>query len=71
LRQQDEKRFNKVTSRFLEEADKMGTLDQILEQAGFSKHNNRLEGPTDGPGLGAAGRGSAAGTGTTSLRVFE
>ncbi|HXB69098.1 MAG TPA: hypothetical protein VNY05_12685 [Candidatus Acidoferrales bacterium] len=30
---------------FLEEADKMGTLDQILEEAGFLKRRNRLEGP--------------------------
>jgi predicted RNase H-like HicB family nuclease len=30
---------------FLEEADKIGTLNQILEEAGFLKHNDRLEGP--------------------------
>jgi hypothetical protein len=31
---------------FLEEADKLGTLDQILEEAGFSKRNNhKLEAP--------------------------
>jgi predicted RNase H-like HicB family nuclease len=30
---------------FLEEADKLGTLDQILEEAGFLKRRNRLEGP--------------------------
>jgi predicted RNase H-like HicB family nuclease len=31
---------------FLEEADKMGTLNQILEEAGFFKHDDKLEGPT-------------------------
>jgi len=30
---------------FLEEADKMGTLNQILEEAGFFKHDDKLEGP--------------------------
>ena len=30
---------------FLDEADKMGTLDQILEEAGFLKRRSRLEGP--------------------------
>ena len=30
---------------FLEEADKMGTLNQILEEAGFLKRDDKLEGP--------------------------
>jgi hypothetical protein len=30
---------------FLDEAGKMGTLDQILEEAGFLKRGSRLEGP--------------------------
>ena len=30
---------------FLEEADKLGTLNQILKEAGFFKHDDKLEGP--------------------------
>jgi len=30
---------------FLEEADKMGTLDQILEEAGYLKRKSKLQGP--------------------------
>ena len=30
---------------FLEEADKMGTLPQILEEAGYLKRKTRLQGP--------------------------
>lgn len=30
---------------FLEEADKLGTLTQILEEAGFFKRGDTLEGP--------------------------
>ena len=30
---------------FLEEADRMGTLDQILEEAGYSKGKNGIRGP--------------------------
>lgn len=30
---------------FLEEADKIGTLSQILDEAGFLKHDDKLEGP--------------------------
>jgi len=30
---------------FLEEAEKMGTLEQILEEAGYVKRRDRLEGP--------------------------
>jgi hypothetical protein len=31
---------------FLEEADRMGTLGQILEEAGYSRTRNKLTGPT-------------------------
>jgi len=30
---------------FLEEAEKLGTLEQILEEAGYLKRRSRLEGP--------------------------
>lgn len=30
---------------FLEEAEKMGTLSQILEEAGYLKRRSKLEGP--------------------------
>ena len=30
---------------FLEEAEKMGTLDQILEEAGYSKTKQKLASP--------------------------
>jgi predicted RNase H-like HicB family nuclease len=30
---------------FLEEAERMGTLDRILEEAGYSKRRSKLEGP--------------------------
>ena len=30
---------------FLEEAEKMGTLDRILEEAGYLKRNRKLQGP--------------------------
>lgn len=30
---------------FLEEAEKMGTLEQILEEAGYLKRHGRLKGP--------------------------
>lgn len=30
---------------FLEEAEKMGTLDQILEEAGFVRRKRKLQGP--------------------------
>lgn len=30
---------------FLEEADKMGNLNQILDEAGFLERNRKLEGP--------------------------
>jgi predicted RNase H-like HicB family nuclease len=31
---------------FLEEAEKMGTLEQILAEAGYLRRNRRLQGPT-------------------------
>jgi predicted RNase H-like HicB family nuclease len=30
---------------FLEEAEKMGTLEQILQEAGYSKTKNKIAGP--------------------------
>jgi predicted RNase H-like HicB family nuclease len=30
---------------FIEEAEKMGTLDQILEEAGYSKRKKKIEAP--------------------------
>jgi predicted RNase H-like HicB family nuclease len=37
--------LNEAVTLFLEESDELGTLNQILEEAGFSKHGDRLEGP--------------------------
>jgi predicted RNase H-like HicB family nuclease len=37
--------LNEAVTLFLEEADKLGMLNQILEEAGFLKHGNTLEGP--------------------------
>lgn len=34
-----------AVSLFLEEAEKLGTLEQILEEAGFLKRRGKLEGP--------------------------
>ena len=39
------KNLKQAVRLFLEEADKMGTLDQILEEAGFLKRHHKLEGP--------------------------
>lgn len=39
------KNLKEAVRLFLEEATKMGTLGQILEEAGYSKRNNKLEGP--------------------------
>jgi predicted RNase H-like HicB family nuclease len=39
------KNLKEAVRLFLEEADKMGTLDQILEESGFVKRNHKLEGP--------------------------
>jgi hypothetical protein len=38
------KNLLEATRLFLEEADRMGTLDQILEEAGFVKRKQTLEG---------------------------
>jgi predicted RNase H-like HicB family nuclease len=37
--------LNEAVTLFLEEADKIGTLNQILEEAGFFKRGDTLEGP--------------------------
>jgi predicted RNase H-like HicB family nuclease len=37
--------LNEAVTLFLEEADKLGTLDQILDEAGYFKHGDTLEGP--------------------------
>jgi predicted RNase H-like HicB family nuclease len=39
------KNLKEAVRLFLEEAVKTGTLDQILEEAGYSKRNSKLEGP--------------------------
>src|SRR6267154_4479100 len=39
------KNLKEVVRLFLEEAEKMGTLDQILEEAGYLKRHGKLEGP--------------------------
>ena len=39
------KNLKEAVRLFLEEAAKMGTLDQILEEAGYCKRNSKLEGP--------------------------
>jgi len=39
------KNLKEAARLFLEEAAKMGTLDQILEEAGYTKRNSKLEGP--------------------------
>lgn len=39
------KNLKEAVRLFLEEADKMGTLNQILEEAGFLKRNSKLECP--------------------------
>ena|ERR1022692_4443036 len=37
--------LKKAVSLFLGEAEKLGTLDQILEEAGYLKRRGKLEGP--------------------------
>src|SRR4051794_36953392 len=37
--------LNEAVTLFLEEADKLGTLNQILEEAGFFAHGDILRGP--------------------------
>ena len=39
------KNLKEAVRLFLEEAAKMGTLEQILEEAGYSKRKSKLEGP--------------------------
>ena len=39
------KNLKEAVHLFLEEAEKMGTLDQILQEAGYSKRRSKLEGP--------------------------
>lgn len=38
-------RLIEAVTLFFEEAEKLGTLDQILEEAGFFQRGDRLEGP--------------------------
>ena len=44
-RQKAQKNLLEAVRLFLEEAEKMGTLEQILEEAGFVKRKSKLEGP--------------------------
>jgi predicted RNase H-like HicB family nuclease len=39
------KNLKEAVRLFLEEAEKMGTLEQILEEAGYLKGKSKLEGP--------------------------
>jgi hypothetical protein len=39
------KNLTEAVRLFLEEADKLGTLEQILEEAGFTRRKSKLEGP--------------------------
>jgi len=39
------KNLKEAVRLFLEQAAKMGTLDQILAEAGYSRRNSKLEGP--------------------------
>jgi predicted RNase H-like HicB family nuclease len=39
------KNLKEAVRLFLEEADKMGTLNQILEEAGYLRRNSKLQGP--------------------------
>lgn len=39
------KNLKEAVRLFLEEAEKMGTLQQILEEAGYLKRKSKLEGP--------------------------
>ena len=43
--QQALENLNEAVTLFLEEADKLGTLDQILEEAGYFKRGDTLKGP--------------------------
>ena len=44
-RNKAEKNLMEAVRLFLEEAENMGTLEQILEESGFVKRKSRLEGP--------------------------
>ena len=44
-RQKAEKNLIEAVRLFLEEAEKMGTLQQILEESGYVKRKTRFEGP--------------------------
>jgi predicted RNase H-like HicB family nuclease len=37
--------LNEAVTLFLEEASRLGTLNQILDEAGFLQHGDKLEGP--------------------------
>jgi predicted RNase H-like HicB family nuclease len=39
------KNLKEAARLYLEEAEKMGTLDQILEEAGYSKRNQKIASP--------------------------
>jgi predicted RNase H-like HicB family nuclease len=39
------KNLKEAVRLFLEESEKMGTLEQILEEAGYFKRKSKLEGP--------------------------
>jgi hypothetical protein len=39
------KNLKEAVRLFLEEAEKMGTLEQILEEAGYSKRNRKIASP--------------------------
>jgi hypothetical protein len=40
------KNLREAVRLFLEEAEKMGTLEQILDEAGYLKRKSRIQGPT-------------------------
>ena len=44
-RQRAEKNLLEAVRLFVEEAEKMGTLDRILDEAGFVRRKQKLEGP--------------------------
>ena len=44
-RQKAERNLMEAVRLFLEEAEKMGTLEQILEESGYVKRKTRLDGP--------------------------
>ncbi len=44
-REKARKNLMEAVRLFLEEAEKMGTLEQILEEAGYMKRKQKLEGP--------------------------